>query len=150
MIWRLACKMVVYGALLNPRNSLQNLRLGHWGGIKSKILILTGRFCSFWSQYILTNSEFSLNKIRKRSVFDKKKSILFVTSIHQFIFTNPRICYCYDAAKCILMPHQDLEKVGWFQSRKNNQQKIKAWLAMRCPFSSLRSASPLSRVFSWQ
>ena len=56
-------------------------------------------------------------------------NISFVTSIHQFIFTNPRIvfnkiwCYDYfnDAVKSILMPPQDLEKVGWFQSRKNNK-----------------------------
>jgi hypothetical protein len=46
--------------------------------------------------------------------------LMFVTSIRQFIFTNLRIffnknwCYDYsnDAVKCILMPPQDLEKVG--------------------------------------
>ena len=32
-------------------------------------------------------------------------------------------CFEYfdSVAKCILMPPQDLEKVGWFQSRKNNK-----------------------------
>ena len=52
-----------------------------------------------------------------------------MTSVHQFIFTNPRIfsieIWSYDsfndAVKGILMPPQDLEKVGWFQSRKNNK-----------------------------
>ena len=46
--------------------------------------------------------------------------ILFVTLIHQFIFTNPRMIfneiwfydYFSDAVKYILMPPQDLEKVG--------------------------------------
>ena len=55
--------------------------------------------------------------------------ILFVTSIHQFIFTKPRLffneiwCYdyFYDAVKCILMPPQDLEKVGWLKSRKSKK-----------------------------
>jgi len=49
---------------------------------------------------------------------DLHSFILFLTSIHQFIFTNPRIfsneiwCYDYinDAVKCILMPPQDLKK----------------------------------------
>ena len=63
-------------------------------------------------------------------------NILFVTSIHHFIFTNSRIILsenlCYDlyfindalqgiitnAVKCILRPPRDLKKVGWFQSRK--------------------------------
>ena len=55
-------------------------------------------------------------------------TILFVTSVHQNIFTKPRIFFnkiwCYEsfngAVKCILIPPQDLEKVGWFQSRKKN------------------------------
>ena len=55
--------------------------------------------------------------------------ILFVTLIHQFIFTNPRMIfneiwfydYFSDAVKYILMPPQDLEMAGWFQSRKNNR-----------------------------
>ena len=52
--------------------------------------------------------------------FQYQVRYLFVTSIHQFIFTNPRIsfneiwCYDYfnDAVKCILMAPQDLENIG--------------------------------------
>jgi hypothetical protein len=53
---------------------------------------------------------------------------LFVTSIHQFILTNPWIFFYYeyfnDAVKCILMPYKVLERIRWFQSRKNNESII--------------------------
>ena len=45
-----------------------------------------------------------------------------LSPIHKY-FVNEIWCYDYfnDVVKCILMPSQDLEKVGWFQSRKNNE-----------------------------
>jgi hypothetical protein len=54
-------------------------------------------------------------------VHDIKSPIYFHQSSN--IFFNETCCYDYfnDAVKCILMPPQDLDKVGWFQSRKINK-----------------------------
>ena len=59
-------------------------------------------------------------------------SILFVTSIHQFIFTNSRIFFnkiwCYDhfndAVKCLLMPPSRFRK-GWMISIQKQNNLIK-------------------------
>ena len=61
--------------------------------------------------------------VKQHVVFSWHQFTILFSPIHGYCF-NEIWCYDYfnDAVKCILMPPQDLEKVGWFQSRK--KQKV--------------------------
>ena len=97
-----------------------------WCKPKTDTTSKSNTYVSLRKYYHWTREEEKQNCEATRTILSTY--ILFVTSIHQFIFTNPRIFFneiwCYDdfndAVKCILKPPQDLENVGRFQSRKTH------------------------------
>ena len=72
--------------------------------------------------------------------------------IHKY-FLSKIWCYDYfnDAVKCILIPPQELEKVGWFQSRKKNNKWInmaikKSWIGELVNWCHERDTHPYRQI----